>query len=463
MNYRFRRALNWIPLGLSYAFLYMGRYNLTVAKTALGENLTKAEFGTIFGIGAWVYAVSFLITGPLTDRIGGRRSILIGSMGSIVSNALMGLILFGISVWGWNISLFIPFTFLYAINMHFQSYGAIAIVSINAPWFRVSERGTFSTIFGTMIAMGVFFAFDWGYALVDVTRATISGGLSFWATIFNFFLGVGGQGVDKNWWLFFTPSILLAVIWLFVFLFVKNRPEEAGFPRLDTGEGSVSSSGERLPVKEVFIKIITHPVLFFVCGIEFCSGILRNGIMHWYPIFASEMGFKKFFPITANWGLVLLLAGVFGSMLTGWASDKFFQSRRAPMACILYALMFFSVIFMASTLSSSNYWFSGMSAFLISMAVIGVHGIMSGTSTADFGGSKNVGSAVGIVDGMVYLGTGVQSLIIGNIVPVGELAKSASNWVWWPVFLVPFSLLGFFFALKIWNAFPKRILSKATA
>src|ERR1041385_8947704 len=30
-----RRFINWFPLGMTYAFLYMGRYNLTVAKNAL--------------------------------------------------------------------------------------------------------------------------------------------------------------------------------------------------------------------------------------------------------------------------------------------------------------------------------------------------------------------------------------------------------------------------------------------
>ena len=32
--YRRRRVLNWLPLGLTYAFLYMGRYNLEVSNHA---------------------------------------------------------------------------------------------------------------------------------------------------------------------------------------------------------------------------------------------------------------------------------------------------------------------------------------------------------------------------------------------------------------------------------------------
>jgi len=69
--FRARRFLNWFPLGLAYAMLYMGRYNLTVAKTALGDLMTKEDFGVIFGVGTVCYALAFLVNGPFTDRIGG--------------------------------------------------------------------------------------------------------------------------------------------------------------------------------------------------------------------------------------------------------------------------------------------------------------------------------------------------------------------------------------------------------
>src|SRR5260370_22057345 len=70
--FRTRRFLNWFPLGLSYAFLYMGRYNLNVAKTALGEVMTKEDFGVIFGTRALVYCLVFLGNGPRTHKLGGR-------------------------------------------------------------------------------------------------------------------------------------------------------------------------------------------------------------------------------------------------------------------------------------------------------------------------------------------------------------------------------------------------------
>ena len=89
--FRSRRVMNWLPLGLTYAFLYMGRYNLTVSKGKFGEMLDSsglpmmgnADFGSIFGIGTVVYGLSFLINGPLTDRLGGKFAILMGAGGAV--------------------------------------------------------------------------------------------------------------------------------------------------------------------------------------------------------------------------------------------------------------------------------------------------------------------------------------------------------------------------------------------
>ena len=72
-----RRFINWFPLGMTYAFLYMGRYNLNVSKNALGDLMSKEDLGLIFAAGTVTYALSFLVNGPLVDKIGGKKGILI--------------------------------------------------------------------------------------------------------------------------------------------------------------------------------------------------------------------------------------------------------------------------------------------------------------------------------------------------------------------------------------------------
>ena len=53
---------------------------------------------------------------------------------------------------------------------------------------------------------------------------------------------------------------------------------------------------------------------------------------------------------------------------------------------------------------------------------------------------------MGIIDGFVYLGTAIQSISLGFI--------TARNWVYWPLFLIPFSVIGFVLLTRIWNAKP---------
>ena len=72
---------------------------------------------------------------------------------------------------------------------------------------------------------------------------------------------------------------------------------------------------------------------------------------------------------------------------------------------------------------------------------------MSGTAAADFGGRKATATCSGIVDGFVYLGSGVQSIGVGYLV-------THHSWQWWPIFLMPFALIGGLLAWRIWHELP---------
>jgi OPA family glycerol-3-phosphate transporter-like MFS transporter len=431
--FRRRRALNWLPLGLTYAFLYMARYNLTVSKNALGSLMSKEAFGIIFAVGTVTYAVSFLLNGPLTDKIGGKRAILIGAGGSALMNAIMGVILYGILALGWSLNLTVAFSIVYALNMYFQSYGAVAIVKVNASWFHVRERGTFGGIFGILISLGLYFAFDWSQAIVNFTERI-------------------NPANPQYWLVFFIPAAIL-IFWLILdILVLRDRPSQAGYEDFNTGDASSGEADTPFSVKDILGRILTNRVILIVGLIEFCTGVLRNGVMHWFSIFAKEQIAAA--PVYAaewnywlnNWGLMLMLAGASGGMLAGWMSDHLFQSRRAPVAGILYTVLLLATIGMTFTLYG-NPIVLGCIVSIVSIAVIGTHGVLSGTATMDFGGRKAAATAVGLIDGLVYLGTGLQSLALGFI--------TTWNWQFWPVFLIPFAVTGIILTSRIWYAIPK--------
>jgi len=291
----------------------------------------------------------------------------------------------------------------------------VAIVKVNAPWFHVRERGVFGAIFGILISLGIFLAFDVGYKILN-----------------NF-------GLE---WVFLTPTILLAVFWLIDFRVVRNTPAEAGLTDFNTGDATSGDDGPPLGAIKVFKMMLTNPIIMTIAGVEFCSGFLRQAIMQWFRTFAKQtdgtLGLESSF-VFDNWGLLLFFA----------------------VAGILYGFMVIGAVVLTFAYSTP---LVGWLVVLMSMAVIGVHGMLSGTASMDFGGSKNVGIAVGIIDGFVYLGTAVMSFTYAFVLPKEELdaagniigaATDPANWKAWPIAMIPFAILGFVLALRLWNAKPK--------
>ncbi|SPE56382.1 Glycerol-3-phosphate transporter [Verrucomicrobia bacterium] len=440
-----RRFINWFPLGMTYAFLYMGRYNLTVSKNALGGLMSNEDFGLIFAAGTIVYGCSFLVNGPLIDKIGGKKGIIIAALGASLANILLGVLTFLVVTQRLKMKMLPAFSIIYALNMYFQSYGAVSIIKVKAYWFHVRERGVFGAIFGTLISFGVYFAFDWGQAIIDMTKAHPDKPLGWLQNLIHGAFAMEARPIDATWAVFFIPAAILVVWSLLDVWLIKDTPEEADFPPFDTHDASSGQMHIELTTMDLLKKVFASRLMLLIAFIGLTAGVLRNGVMNWYIIFAHEVKQTgaEFFP--AHWGLLLCIFGIVGGFAGGLISDKFFHSRRGPPAALLCAIMFVLTIVMTVFLSSPIV--VGLTALLITTAVIGVHSLMSGTAAADFGGRKATATCSGIVDGFVYLGTGLQSVCTGYL-------TNHHNWRWWPIFLVPFTLLGLFLALKIWHELP---------
>lgn len=592
--YRTRRFFNWFPLGLAYAFLYMGRYNLNVAKKALGALMTNEDFGIIFGVGTIVYGFSFLLNGPLAEKVGGRRTMLVSLFGAALSNLGIGLYIQHVVSAGTanNDDMRLWLSVLYALNMYFQSFGAVAIVSVNSSWFHVRERGGFSGIFGTMISSGIFLAYSVNGWILDAVKAP------------------GVSDTLQSRWVFFVPAACLAVILLVEAFLLRDRPSQAGHQDFDTGAAKHEDDSRDVSVWAIFARLLKNPIILTMMGIEFCTGVIRQAVMQFYPFFRdSVLALPSKHPLShgewswgntlpflavaavffalsavtkkrrgmliasgalvflvpfleAGWGGILFVAGVIGGNVAGYVSDLFFQSRRAPAAGGLYAVIIVGAIVMTFTLGktepvigstttpglqagdkflevagqkelsdwpavaraiaaipapcqggskwdSKNHMCSskpeatdpnavvstgtipllieragqqlsisipdpgmkmragdarmlkgttpvshpspyvlGVIVFIMSLAVIGTHGLLSGTATMDFGGKKGTAITVGMIDGAVYLGTAVQSVSLGYI--------TERSYTGWPLFMLPFAIVGFVLLLRIWNATPAR-------
>ena len=418
-EFRKRRLLNWLPLGLTYAVLYMGRYNITVLKDIGG--VTQQDFGTIEAVGSVVYGVSFLINGPLTDRLGGRVTILLAAGGALVANAVIGLLMLTGNM---GSSPVLTLSILFSVNMYFQSFGAVSIVKVNSGWFHLRERGVFGGIFGILISLGLYFAFDWGLRI--------------------------GRAAPPEW-LFFTPAIILCFFWAASFRWVRDNPSDAGFADFDPGDASSGDNEARPPAWTIIKRMMSNKIILTIAVIELCSGFLRQGILKWYRDFAKGIGLGDSF-VYNHWGMVSCVAGITGGIFAGMISDHLFQSRRGPVSSVLYGIMVGGALFIFPMLA-----FPGAVSWIIAfmaMAIIGVHGMLSGVASQDFGGRKNAGTATGLIDGFVYLGTALQAVVYGNLLPEKgtAAAKEFSNWYAWPGAMLPMAVIGLFFAIRLWNA-----------
>lgn len=443
-KFLFRRFLNWFPLGMTYAFLYMARYNLNVSKNALGTMMTKEDFGLIFGAGTIVYGLSFLLNGPLVDKIGGKKGIIIAALGSCLANVAMGVVTYLFLHDRLHTDLTLTFAILYSINMFFQSYGAVSIIKVKAYWFHVRERGVFGAIFGTLISFGVYFAFDWGQAIVDASKVHGDSNTAL-HRLFSVLFAVDMGKTDATWLVFFIPSFIL-IFWALIDMFlIKDTPSQANFPDFDTHDASSGEMDKEFTIKQLLHKIFTHPVLLMISFIELTSGVMRNGIIQWYFIFAKEVEQTGAEFFLRHWGLLLCFAGIIGGFSGGLISDKLFNSRRGPAAALMCGIMVITTIVMVFTLKTSP-MIVGACCLIVSMAVIGVHSLMSGTAAADFGGRKATATASGITDGFVYLGSGIQSISLGYL--------TGFDWIFWPLFLVPFAGIGLYLSIKMWHQLP---------
>jgi OPA family glycerol-3-phosphate transporter-like MFS transporter len=193
-------------------------------------------------------------------------------------------------------------------------------------------------------------------------------------------------------------------------------------------------------------KVFCSPILMLVGFIELTNGVVRNGIVNWYFPFLQQTGAKGAEFFHDNWGLLLFLGGISGGFASGYISDKLFHSRRGPPVAIAGGSIIVLLIVMSAVLTRSAVGV-GLCAVMIGFFTIAIHALMSGTAGADFGGRKATATAAGVTDGFVYLGAGIQSLALGHLTNI--------SWQIWPLFLIPFSILGLFLASRMWRALPE--------
>src|SRR5262245_50809214 len=419
--FRARRTQNWLVLGLTYAAMYMARYNFPLANKALSDayGWNKAQVGLIITTATLVYGLSALFNGPLADRFGGRKAMLIGATGATVFNLLFGLGAY-LGVLGTGPVLLGYFATVWTLNMYFQSYSALALIKVNSGWFHVHERGVFSAIFGSMIQSGRFLVF--------------------------LLLGAAFVGALPWQWKFFIPAGITAVMAFMTWRVVQDTPMDAGLPPFDP-QDATSGDTEKVTFGYVARRVFTNPVAIVIAVSEFCTGLVRGGFEQWFPRYMQEVQhFELTNPVFQRNALIIVAAGIVGAFVAGYVSDLVFGHRRLPVAFIGYVLqvMCLAVVWKAPSIGLV------IAAFVLnSLGISMVHSMLSGTASMDFGGKRAAATAAGMFDGMQYVGQSCVGWGMGRLL-------DTRGWGAWASTMLGFAGLGAVLMLTLWNAQPRR-------
>ncbi len=448
--FRRRRAVNWMSLGILYAFFYATRYNYTAVAPILADvfGWKNTELGVFETMMPLVYGLSVVLNGPLADRIGGKKAFLFGAAGVICANLLFGLaalVLVTPAVWeGTGMArhvvtpaviangmsggvLLTLMAVVWGINGYFQSFGALSIVKVNAQWFHVRERGTFSGIFGVLIRMGLLLAFQ-GVPLILLVLP--------WQ------------------WAFWIPGACVALLLGVNYIWMENSPADAGFAGFDTGDES-DDDATPSSLKYVLRKVFASRITWMIALGSMMIGFVRRSVVDaWWPKYfvdfhgARSASFATYAPyIVATWGIAL--AGIAGGFVFGITSDRRFEGRRAPVIlfgfvgmAVILALFGFSDMFSLGPMAAS------FCLIALSFCVNGAHGMIGGAASMDFGGKKAAATAAGMFDGMQYLAGAFVGMGVGYV---------TTRWGWeaWHWAPIPFAVAGALIMSRLWNVVPK--------
>ena len=449
-DFRRRRVVNWMALGILYAFFYATRYNYTAVAPVLAEifGWKNTELGVFETVMPLVYGLSVVLNGPLADRVGGKKAFLFGAVGVIVANFLFGLAGLAVvspAVWeGTGISrhvvtpavmsfgmsgglLLTLMAVVWGINGYFQSFGALSIVKVNAQWFQVRERGTFSGIFGVLIRMGLLLAFQG----VPLILLVLPWQYAFW-----------------------IPGVCVAVMFAVNYLWMEESPADAGFPGFDTGDEG-GDDGSPSSLKYVLARVFGSRVTWTIALGSMMIGFVRRSVVDaWWPKYfvdfhgARSSSFATYAPyIVATWGIAL--AGIAGGFIFGITSDRTFSGRRAPV--ILFGFLGMAAVlalFGLSDMFNLGPIAAACCLVALSFCVNGAHGMIGGAASMDFGGKKAAATAAGMFDGMQYLAGAFVGMGVGYV---------TTRWGWgaWHWAPIPFALAGAWLMSRIWNAVPR--------
>lgn len=408
---------------LTYILVYFHRMAPGVVSEYLMAEFqaTGAKLGTLSALYFIVYACMQIPSGVVADTLGTRVSIISGNiiagLGSIVfgmadtfTTACMGRFFVGLGV----------------------SVVFVSIMKSNSVWF--PER-----VFGLLSGLTLFIG-NLGSVLAAGPLAKVL--VSFeWRTVF---IGIGGF------------SLVLGVL---AFLFVRNRPEDLGFPSPNSFPTSRTSLGKANWLKNLRSVISVRQIWpGFWVQFGMVGGLYSFMGLWGIPYLRDVHGLQR--SSAAEYLTVMLLCFAFGSLFFGWFSDKI--GRRKP----ILAGSVIGYIFTWCLLIYSP-WTPGLSGFMI----FGFMGVSGSGFVLTFAAAKEIidpnlsGMAVSVVNTGCFIGTALMQPLFGSLADLAWNGKivdgiriySESDYSRGFMLMLLFAVIAFIGSFRIQETFCRNI------
>jgi sugar phosphate permease len=400
----------FIVLWITYGAFYLCRVNFSIAIPGIMKEFgwSKTQLGAIGTALFWAYAAGQFIHGQLVERYSSKHYL----FGVILLSALMNLLMGPVA----GLGLFLMGV-IWTLNGFFQAGGWSNCIKTLSQWFPPKARGKRMGYYGACYQVG------------NTVSWLLAGYL------------IANYGWRTGFW---VPALIFAVVGFLPLLFLKNRPEEVNLPAIELYEQHGEFAG--MTVEQIKAKIkpkkekeehagfrftlkqtLGNKRVWAISWSFFFVDIIRYGFLLWAPTYLFEVQ-KAAIDKTAYRVVAIPLFGIAGAIFSGWASDRFFQSRRAPIAALLMGALGFLAIFFYYGVAPGAWLLNFIILGMIGFCVLGTQVILIGAVPMDFGTRKAAGSAAGFIDFFGYIGAGMAGVFSGVL--TDAWGWGAAFWFW---------------------------------
>lgn len=386
-TYKRLRFQVFMGIFIGYAAYYLVRKNFSLIMPELIEQgFTKTQLGWALSAISIAYGLSKFLMGNVSDRSNPKVFLSLGLILSATTMILMGFIPVLTS------SVLIMFIVLF-INGWFQGMGWPACGRTMVHWYSVNERGTKMSIWNV--------AHNIGGGLIGP-------------------LAILGLAIFNDWHstLYFPAFVALSIAVLVYFL-MRDTPQSCGLPPIEKWRNDYpddyneKTSEKELSGREIFFKyVFKNRYLWYIAFANAFVYLIRYGVLDWAPTYLKEV--RNFDLNESGWAYFLYeYAGIPGTLLAGWISDKVFKGRRAP-ASILY--MLFVIVAILFYWQSESLWIINTSLIALGFLIYGPV-MLIGVHALDLVPKKAAGTAAGLTGLFGYMGGALfANIAMGYIV-----------------------------------------------